>query len=154
MSQISKVTINQEPDHYTVTIRKTIDFTKNFPETAGKAFSDTAQYISEMGLSPLRGPIVCFHNKKLKACDVEMGWQITQKVQNKGDMVCHFVPSRKIATAIDLGPYRDSDPTMLAVFEFTKENGYEIQDTVYNCYLNDPERLENQYLTEIYLPIK
>ena len=154
MSKISEVSIIQEPEHYTLTIRKTINFLKDFPAEAGQAFGRTAQYIGEMGLSPMNGPIVCYHNQDLEACDVEMGWQIAQPVEKKDDMVCNQIPSRKIASAIDLGPYEDSDPTLEAVFNWTKEKGLETQGTIYNCYLNDPNRPPAEYLTQMYLPLK
>lgn len=154
MSRISNVTLNQEPEHYTVTIRKTIDFLKEFPQTAEQSFKLTAQYLNELGISPMGGAIVCYYNQNLKACDVEMGWQITQQVEDKGDMICRFVPSRKIVSAIDLGPYKDSDPTMEAVFNWIKEKGIHPQGTIYNYYLNDPNRPETEYLTQIFMPVK
>ncbi|MFV0401621.1 MAG: GyrI-like domain-containing protein [Oscillospiraceae bacterium] len=154
MARIATIAIKQEPEHHTLTIRKTIDFMKEYSDFAGQALAQTGSYLDNMDLFPMSGPLVCFHNTELEALDVEMGWQITQPVEDKGDMSCTMVPSRRVASTIDLGPYEEQDPTLIDLFEWIKENGYEAQGPVYYCYLNDTERPESEYLTQMSIPIK
>lgn len=154
MSRISNIEIKQEPQHYTLTIRKTIDFIKEYSDFAGQVLTQTGNYLNENGLFPVSGPIVCFHNQELESLDVEMGWRITQPISFKDDMVCNLIPVRKVVSAIDLGPYEKQDPTLMDIFEWIKENGCQAQGPIYYCYLNDTERPEAEYLTQMSLPIK
>lgn len=65
-----------------------------------------------------------------------------------------MIPTRKVVSAIDLGPYEKQDPTLMDIFEWVKENGYEPQGSIYYYYLNDTERPEAEYLTQMSMPIK
>lgn len=154
MARITNILIKEEPQHYTVTIRKTIDFMKEYSDFAEQVLDNTGKYLSKLGLFPISGPIVCFHNIDLESLDVEMGWQIVHQVESKDDMVCNLIPARKIVTAIDFGPYEQQDPTLEDIFYFIKVNGHEPQGPIYYCYLNDTERPESEYLTQMSLPIK
>lgn len=154
MARISSISVKQEPGHLTVTIRRTIDFMKEYAEFAGQAFEKTGDYLKELGLYPIDGPIVCFHNMALESLDVEIGWQIVQKVEDRGEITCNRVPSRRVVTAIDLGPYEEQDPTLLEILDWLKANGYEAQGPIYYCYLNDTERPPSEYLTKMSLPIR
>ena len=154
MSRISNIEIKQEPEHYTLTIRKTINFMKDYSDFAMQAFALTGDYLNEMNVYPISGPVVCFHNQELESLDVEMGWQIAQKIENRDIMLCNMLPTRKVVSAIDLGPYEKQDPTLMDIFEWVKENGYEPQGSIYYYYLNDTERPEAEYLTQMSMPIK
>ena len=154
MSRISNIEIKQEPEHYTLTIRKTIDFMKDYSDFAGQVLALTGDYLNEMGIYPISGPVVCFHNQELETLDVEIGWQIARKIESKDSMLCNMIPTRKVISAIDLGPYEKQDPTLMDIFEWIKENGCEPQGPIYYCYLNDTERPEAEYLTQMSLPIK
>lgn len=154
MARISNITIKQEPEHYTFTVRKTIDFMKEYSNFAGQALRATGDYLNEKGLFPMSGPIVCFHNMELENLDVEMGWQITEKIENKNNMACNFMPAGKIVSTIDLGPYEEQDPTLEDLFSWIKENGYEPKGPICYCYLNDTERPPAQFLTQMSLAIK
>lgn len=154
MSRISNIEVKQEPAHYTLTVRKTIDFMKEYSDFAEQTLKLTGDYLNEMSVYPMSGPIVCFHNQGLETLDVEMGWQIAQKIDDRDNMICSMIPTRKVVSAIDLGPYEKQDPTLMDIFEWIKENGYEPQGPIYYCYLNDIERAETEYLTQMSMPIK
>lgn len=154
MARISNIAIKQEPAHCTVTIRKTIDFMKEYADFAEQALARTDAYLNEENVFPISGPIVCFHNQELESLDVEIGWQITQQIKNKGDVVCNIISNRKVVSAIDLGPYEEQDPTLMDIFEWIKETGCEPQGPIQYCYLNDTERPAAEYLTQMSVPIK
>ncbi|MDL2318826.1 GyrI-like domain-containing protein [Eubacteriales bacterium OttesenSCG-928-A19] len=154
MARISNISVKQEPEHYTLTIRKTIDFMKDYSDFAGQVLTLTGNYLNKMGVHPMSGPLVCFHNQDLETLDVEIGWQIVRKIENKDDMLCKPVPTRKLVSTIDLGPYEAQDPTLMDLLEWIKENGCEPQGPMYYCYLNDTERPAAEYLTQMSMPIK
>ena len=140
MSRISNIEIKQEPEHYTLTIRKTIDFMKEYSDFAMQVLALTGDYLNEMGVYPISGPVVYFHNQELESLDVEMGWQIAQKIENRDSMLCNMIPTRKVVSTIDLGPYEKQDPTLMDIFEWVKENGYEPQGPVFYCYLESMKK--------------
>lgn len=154
MSRISNIEIKQVLEHYTLTIRKTIDFMNDYSDFAMQVLALTSDYLNEMGIYPISGPVVCFHNQELESLDVEMGWQIAQRIENRDSMLCNMIPTQKVVSAIDLGPYEKQDPTLMDIFEWVKENGYEPQGPIFYCYLNDTERPEAEYLTQMSMSIK
>lgn len=154
MARISSISIKQEPEHYILTIRKTINFMNEYSDFAEQSLAKTNEYINILSLFPAGGPIVYFHNTDLEKLDVEIGWQITQHVKNKNDMLCQLVPSRKVVTAIDLGPYEEQDPTLIDIFEWIKINALEPKGPICYYYLNDTKRPASEYLTQMLLPIQ
>lgn len=154
MARISNIAIKQEPGHFTLTIRKTIDFMKEYADFAQQAWARTGDCLKECGLFPISGPIACFHNMELASLDVELGWQIAREVAGKEGMTCRYIPSRKVVTAIDMGPYEEQDPTLEDIFRWIKENRYEPQGAIQYCYLNDTQRPPAQFLTQMSLPVR
>ena len=65
MSRISNIEMKQEPEHYTLTIRKTINFMKDYSDFAMQVLALTGDYLKEIGVYPIGGPVVCFHNQEL-----------------------------------------------------------------------------------------
>ena len=105
-------------------------------------------------LFPISGPIACFHNADLEKLYIEMGWQIVRHVDSKDEIICSRIPSRKVVTAIDLGPYEEQDPTLMDIFEWIKARNLTPQGPIYYCYLNDTERPATEYLTQMSLPVQ
>lgn len=153
MARITAVTVKQEPAHYTVTIRKTIHFMKEYTSLAEKAFDEIEKYIGDCNLFPVSGPVTYFHNTDLENLDVEVGWQTAEKIAGKGEIVCSLNPGRKIVTAIDMGPYEQQDPTLEALFKWIGENKAEVTGPIIYCYLNDTKRPPAEYLTQMAIPI-
>lgn len=153
MARISTISIKQMPEHYTLTVRRTIDFLKEYAAFAKQTLACTGDYLSKMGQFPMSGPIACFYNTDLENLDVEMGWQITQPVQCKEDIVCDRIPEQKLASAIDLGPYEEQDATLADLLAWAKANGYALQGPICYCYLNDTDRPSEQYITQMLLPV-
>lgn len=153
MARISDISIKQQPGHYTLTIRKTIDFMQEYAAFAEDALRQTGDYLQQLGLNPISGPIACFHNTALEALDVEMGWQIIRPVENAGNMICTGIPARKVVSAIDLGPYEAQDPTLIDIMGWIEENKVAAQGPICYCYLNDTNRPAAEYLTQMIIPV-
>lgn len=154
MARISAVSLKQQPEHYTLTVRKTIDFMAEYAAFAAQALDETSLHLHRLGLLPISGPIACFHNTQLKALDVECGWQLATPVESSGHLLCTHVPGRRVATAIDLGPYEQQDPTLSALLQWVQREGYEASGPICYRYLNDTDRPESEYLTEMFLPLR
>lgn len=153
MARISQIAVKQEPEYYRLTVRETIDFMREYSDFAERTLGATGEYMKRQGLHPMSGPIVCFHNTDLQRLDVEMGWQIAVPVTGEGDICCERVPSRVVASAIDLGPYEEQDPTLMDLMKWIQESGLEQRGPIEYCYLNDADRPTSQLLTQMSIPV-
>lgn len=81
MARIAEITVQQESFHYMISIRKTIDFMATYSAFAKETLTKTGALLTQNGLFPISGPVVCFHNTDLTALDVEMGWQVVTPIE-------------------------------------------------------------------------
>jgi len=154
MSRISSISLTRQPGCYTLTIRKTINFMAEFSEFAGYSFDKITKYLDNLNELPGGAPIVCFHNMDLESLDVEIGFPVANHLGGKDDIGANTLPSQKVVSSIDLGPYEKQDATLEELFAWIQSNGYETQGKIYYKYLNDTERPESELLTKMILPIK
>ncbi|MGI6154136.1 MAG: GyrI-like domain-containing protein [Christensenellaceae bacterium] len=154
MARVSAVTIVQKAEEHTLHMRKTIHFETEFAGFAQLAFQEAAAHIEALGLLPAGGPYVCFRNMDLGQLDVEAGWPVAQQADGKGDVCAGVLKAGKVATAIDLGPYERSDPTLTDVMTWIEKEGYAMSGPIYYRYLNDTERPESEFLTCMEVPVE
>lgn len=94
----------------------------------------------------------------LENLDVEVGFPVAKHtvfnhMDEENEILKKIVPTQKIITAIDLGPYELQDLTLEELFLWAKDRGYELHGDIYYQYLNDLNRPESEYLTKMMLPI-
>ena len=154
MARISSISLKQQPSFYSLTIRKTINFLNEFSDFAGQSFDKITKHLENLNELLGGDPIVCFHNMDLEKLDVEVGFPVANPIEGKDEIISKQIPSQKIITTIDLGPYEKQDPTLEEIFTWIQKNGYEMQGQIYYQYLNDTERSENEFLTKMIIPIK
>jgi len=154
MARISGISLKQQPSFHTLTIRKTINFLNDFSGFAGQSFEKITKYLEELNVLLGGDPIVCFHNMDLEKLDVEVGFPVANFIEGKNEIIAKIIPSQKIVSAIDLGPYERQDSTLEEISTWIQKNGYEMQGEIYYQYLNDTERSENEFLTKMIIPIK
>lgn len=154
MARISKITLQQQPSFHALTIRKTINFMDEFSTLADYAFKKIAKYLEAVNMLPGGAPIICFHNMDLEHLDVEIGFPVAAPVSGKDDMMATTVPTQKVVTAVDVGPYEQHDATLNELFAWAQSNGLELSGEVYYQYLNDEEQPESEYLTVMSVPVK
>ncbi|MGO0881657.1 GyrI-like domain-containing protein [Clostridioides difficile] len=158
MARISSITLAEQPEYCILAIRKTIDFMVEFSVFSQKSFQKISNYMEEKGILSAGAPIVCFHNMNLENLDVEVGFPVAKHtvfnhMDEENEILKKIVPTQKIITAIDLGPYELQDPTLEELFLWAKDRGYELHGDIYYQYLNDLNRPESEYLTKMMLPI-
>lgn len=154
MSRISKITLKQLPERNVLSIRKTINFFREYSDFMSNATSDILSLIEEKNTLPGSGPTVCFHNIDLESLDVEIGYEIARSVETSGDVITQVLPSQAVVTAIDRGPYEKQDSTLNELMKWIPENGFIANGGIYYHYLNDENQPQNEYLTEMYIPVK
>ncbi len=154
MARISNITLTQQPEFHTLTIRKNINFITEFSDFAGQSFDKITTYLESINVLLGGEPIVCFHNMDLENLDIEVGFPTAIFVSGKDEMSAQTIHSQKVVSAIDLGAYEKQDPTLEEIFAWIQENGYEMQGKIYYQYLNDTNRPENEFLTKMIIPVK
>lgn len=153
MTRISQILEKKLPEIQLLTLRRTIHFFEEYSEFVGEAVTKISQVLKKADSFPSSGPIVCFHNVDLEALDVEIGFQVAETIRETETINAVTLPACTVVTAIDLGPYEQSDPVMEELLNWIPANGYQQAGGIYYHYLNDNERPDTELLTEIYIPI-
>ncbi|MNZ97258.1 Bacterial transcription activator, effector binding domain [compost metagenome] len=99
-------------------------------------------------------PFVCYYNMEMENLDVEIGFPVAKPLSGDNDIKPGIIPSQTVITSIHMGAYADAEPLYIEMEEWISENGYEAQGHVYEYYLNDPFRPEDELLTKIVMPVK
>ncbi|MDU5336409.1 GyrI-like domain-containing protein [Enterococcus sp.] len=154
MTKIAAITVKQLPEQHLLTIRKTIAFFEEYAEFMGNAVDIIQRQIEKNGALPSSGPIVCFHNIDLDELDVEIGFVTPRRIDATDETHSVTLPIRTIATTIDRGTYEKQDPTLEALMKWIPEHGYETTGGIYYHYLNGEDQPQNEFLTEMYIPVK
>lgn len=154
MTRIADIMLKQLPEQPMLTLRKTINFFEDYANFMGEAINSILQLIEENNALPSSGPIVCFHNIDLEKLDVEIGFATPRVFEDKDEIKSLTQPIRTIALTIDRGPYEKQDPTLETLMKWISDHGYEAVGGIYYHYLNNEEQSENEYLTEMSIPVE
>lgn len=154
MSRISEIRLKETAQCYTVSIRKTISFMNEYSEFFKDALSLVSACLDEHDVLTSSPPVVCFHNMDLEQLDVEVGFHTAQDVTSNETISCKSCQPCKVVTTIDMGPYEKQDPTLMELFDYIKLHDLEMQGPIIYYYLNEPERAESEYLTQMVIPVK
>lgn len=154
MARIAKIMVKQWPEQHQLTVRRTIDFFREYADFMDNAVKDIMSLLEETGKFPASGPIVCFHNVELTALDVEIGFRVAEPLPGRDAVRTQTVPPQTVAVTIDRGPYEEQDPTMEALMEWLPRHGYAAAGGICYHYLNDEEQPTSEYLTEMFIPVR
>lgn len=128
---------------------------EKLPQVLGKALSDIAQYLEEVGEEPAGPPYVAYYNMNMKKLDLEIGFPVSKKIVGKGDIKASEIPAGNTARCLYVGPYNKISPAYNALSKWIKDHGYKIKGVSYEIYLNDPNQTPpEELMTEIVFPLK
>lgn len=153
MATISKINIFEQSEQHVLSIRSTIHF-DSYQKTTEQAYRKIKEFAEHRELLFSGCPFACFHNANLENLDVEMGFPIAKSITGNGEILERIIPAQKAVSGIFLGAYEDTDPLMIEIIQWIKENDYEQQGEIYYYYLNDESRPACELLTQIVVPIK
>lgn len=154
MAQIAEITLKDLPARHILGMRKTIDFMKEYAAFAEKAMGEVLACLESQGKAPAGGPMVCFHNTDLEQLDVEVAFPVAEPMPDSGGLQGRTLPSERVATTIDQGPYEHQDPTLMALMAWVREQELESQGPIWYQYLNDIDRPDAQFLTLMEMPLR
>ena len=155
MARISQISLYKQPAYHALTIRKTINFMKDFSDFADAFAGKIFNHLNDLRELPGGAPIVCFHNMDLEKLDVEYIFPVANPLSGKEDIKANLIPAQNVVTAIDMGTYENQDSTLEEILIWIEGNGFEMKGEIYYQYLNDPnETPEDELLTVMIVPIK
>lgn len=154
MARISEIRLKQTPACWTISVRKTINFLEEYAAFFGESLSRIDAFLAECGALTSSPAMACFHNMELERLDVEIGYHLAQEVSSGSDISCQCCPACKVVTAIDMGPYEQQDPTLMELFGYVEAQQLIMQGPICYYYLNEPNRPEAEYLTQMVIPVK
>jgi len=146
--------VKEQPPQPTLSIR-TRSSVQDLPQILEKSFGAIAQYLGELGESPIGPPFTAYYNRDMQNLDVEIGFPVSKKIPGKEDIKACEIPGGKVATCLYIGPYSEMEPVYNDFSQWIKDNGYEETGIAYEFYLNDPREIPHQEpKTRILLPLK
>ncbi|NTL99156.1 GyrI-like domain-containing protein [Enterococcus faecium] len=153
MTRINKIEKKRLPDMNILSMRRTINFAEDYSSFMGEAINKIVELIRDEEGYPSSGPIVYFHNINLEKLDVEIGFQVAEPIAGRDKIKYSTLPKRTVVGTIDQGPYIEQDSTLHDLMEWIDENNYQTVGGIYYHYLNDDDRPEKDFLTEMYVQI-
>jgi effector-binding domain-containing protein len=135
-------------------IRKTVSV-KNMPTILGACYGEIIQYVKELGASEPMESFVIYHNMDMSNLEIDAGFTVHERLPSKGHIKMSSIRAGKYATALHEGPYDTMVDTYNELTAFVRDKGLEVEDWVYEVYLNNPmDNPDEPPRTRIYFPLK
>ena len=135
-------------------IRK-ITSIQNMPSVLGECYGEIIQYVKEIGAKEPIESFVIYHNMDMSNLEIDIGFTVPDKLPDKGHVKMSSIRAGKYATALHEGPYDTLTNTYNELTAFVQEKGFEVENWVYEVYLNNPmDNPEEPPRTVIYFPLK
>ena len=135
-------------------IRK-ITSVQNMPSVLGVCYGEIIQYVKEIGAKEPIESFVIYHNMDMSNLEIDVGFTVPEELPDKGHIKMSSIRAGKYATALHEGPYDTLVDTYNELAAFVKEKGLEVEDWVYEVYLNNPmDNPDEPPRTMIYFPLK
>jgi effector-binding domain-containing protein len=134
-----KCEVKEQDAQLTLSIR-TKTSVQDLPQVLGKSYGAIAQYLGELGAYPAGPPFTVYYNMDMENLDVEIGFPVSKKFPNKGDIKASEIPSGNFASCLYTGPYNEIKSAYNELSQWIADNGYKASGIAYEIYLNDPSQ--------------
>ena len=135
-------------------IRK-ITTIQNMSSVLGESYKEIIQYVQEIGAKEPIESFVIYHNMDMSNLEIDIGFTVPDKLPDKGHIKMSSIRAGKYATALHEGPYDTLTNTYNELTAFVQEKGFEVENWVYEVYLNNPmDNPGEPPRTVIYFPLK
>jgi effector-binding domain-containing protein len=153
----SDIKIKQTEKHYAIVIK---DSSKcdEVDIMMGKDFGELGKFIGENKIEISGYPFAKAYlwDETANKYVAELGFEIKNKVEGKGNIRCIEIPAAKVVSAIHNGSYESSGFTHMAIDKYIKDNKLTCVGIPMELYITDPEKEPDmtQWQTEIIYPVK
>ena len=128
---------------------------QNMPYVLGTCYGEIIQYVNEIGAKEPIESFVIYHNMDMSNLEIDVGFTVPERIPDKGHIKMSAIRAGKYATALHEGPYETLENTYNELSTFVNEKGYEVENWVYEVYLNNPmDNPDEPSRTMIYFPLK
>lgn len=152
MPKMSNIEILQRRDQPTLVIRKTVKV-DDLPGVIGYCYEEIEKYLKDIEVYVEDVPFVAYHNMDMQHLDVEIGFPVSQKIPEKGEIKPGVIKACKVIFCMYRGPYSEMTGTYNEMAEWLENSGLKSEGTVYEYYYNGPGFPENEFLTKIVMPL-
>ncbi len=124
------------------------------PQIIGRSYKKIFDYLNELDEKPVDVPFISFHSIDVNYIDVEIGLQVSRKLQGKDDIIASEIPEGKYVSSMYKGSYTEKEKPYKEIFNWILENGYEITGLCNEFYYNSPlEVPESELLTKLLVQV-
>jgi len=99
-----KCEVKKQVAQPTLTIR-TKASVQELPLILGNSYGIITQYLGELGEAPVGAPFVAYYNMDMQNLDIEIGFPVSKKLPDKGDIKPGEIPAGNFAICLHTGPY-------------------------------------------------
>jgi len=127
---------------------------ENLPTVMGEIYEEIGAYMGKKELEFVGAPYARYYNMDMSALDVEMGFPVARKDPGGGRLKSGLLPAGEYATTLHTGPYDNLEETYNKLMAYVKEQGIEVQQWMFEQYLNSPMEVKHENLqTQIFFPV-
>ncbi len=126
---------------------------QGLPGLIGQSYARLAAYIGELGETVSGVPFVCYYNLDMQDLDVEIGFPVSGRLPESGDIKPSSIPAGFSVFCMYRGHYSDMAPAYGDMGKWIEENGFAPAGPAYEFYYNGPDCAPDELLTKIVLPV-
>ena len=128
---------------------------QDMPALLGGCYGEIIQHVNEVGGKEPMESFVIYYNMDMNDLDIDVGFTVSEKFPDKGRIKMSSIRAGKYAVTLHEGPYETLEKTYNELTAFCKEKQVEVDDWVYEVYLNNPmDNPGEPPKTVIYFPLK
>jgi effector-binding domain-containing protein len=151
---VINVEIKDMDEKLALMIRK-VTPVQDMPSVLGQCYGEIIQYVKEIGAKEPLESFVIYYNMDMSNLEIDIGFTVHNKLPGRDHIKMSSIPGGKYAVALHEGPYDTLPNTYNELTEYVNEKEYEVENWVYEVYLNNPmDNPEEPPRTKIYFPLK
>jgi effector-binding domain-containing protein len=126
------------------------------PTKMGELFGELFGFIGKKGIQPVGPPFAYYYSFSPKKIDMECGVPVSKSMGAEGRVQTGKLPSGNALRAVHIGPYDRLEETYNAMMAYAKEMDLDLEETMWECYLTDPESEPDpsKWRTEIFVLVR
>ncbi|HET8717765.1 MAG TPA: GyrI-like domain-containing protein [Nocardioidaceae bacterium] len=118
----------------------------------GGAFGEVMDLLASQDMQPAGPPFARYRFRDDGILEVDAGFPVPAPVTPAGRVEASTLPGGRVATTMHVGDYAGVGSAYDAASQFLTEEGYEVADAPWECYLDDPDVPAPR--TEVFMPCR